>query len=63
MIIQTAIQTAQKIQPSNSIAIDTIKVTMADGEVVFVPMNNENIDYQTLLTWASIDGNTIADAD
>tara|TARA_A100000172_G_C2994909_1_gene94191 strand:+ start:504 stop:701 length:198 start_codon:yes stop_codon:yes gene_type:complete len=44
---------------------DDNKSVMAtiDGVVCFVPINTENMDYQAILAWAAIDGNTIADAD
>tara|TARA_Y100000004_G_C8742893_1_gene339114 strand:- start:14 stop:202 length:189 start_codon:yes stop_codon:yes gene_type:complete len=56
------IQSAKKIQPSSSITIDTIKVTMTDNEILFVPITTENADYVTLQEWVA-DGNTIAEAD
>ena len=42
----------------------SIKVELKDSNVVFsVPLNPENTDYQAILEWAKIDGNTIAEAD
>ena len=37
------------------------KVTMSDGEVRFVPNASDNTDYQNILEWEKIDGNTIAE--
>lgn len=56
------IQSAQKIQLSSSPTIDTVKVTLTDNEILFVPMTTENIDYQTVQEWVA-EGNTIADPD
>lgn len=56
------IQSAQKIQLASSSTIDTVKVTLTDNEVLFVPMTNENTDYQTLQEWVA-EGNTIQEAD
>ena len=34
-----------------------------NGQHCSVPMNEENTDYQAILEWAAIDGNTIEEAD
>ena len=34
-----------------------------NGIYVSVPLSEQNADYQAILEWAKIDGNTIADAD
>lgn len=40
------------------------KVTYSNSDVpASVPIDTENTDYQTVLEWAAIDGNTIAEAD
>jgi hypothetical protein len=40
------------------------KVTYSNSDVpASVPIDTENTDYQTILEWAAIDGNTIAEAD
>ena len=57
------IQSAKKIKLTSSTTIDTIKVTMTDDEILFVPITTENVDYVKLQEWAAIDGNNIADAD
>lgn len=56
------IQSAKKIQLSSSLIIDTVKVTLIDNEVLFVPMTNENKDYRTLQEWIA-EGNTISEAE
>ena len=56
--------------------IQTVKKNVIDGEVVSyqitqqdsnlvlsVPLDPANTDYQAILEWAKIDGNTIAEAD
>ena len=39
----------------------TVKATI-NGTECFVPMDNDNTDYQAILEWVA-EGNTIADAD
>ena len=40
------------------------QVTQQDSNLVYsVPLDTDNTDYQAILEWAKIDGNTIADAD
>ncbi len=39
-----------------------IKATI-DGVVCHVPIDTANTDYQNILAWAVVDGNTIAEAD
>ena len=41
---------------------NTLKVTDTNDKVYFVPKNNENSDYQDVLTWVDA-GNTIEAAD
>ena len=41
---------------------DNISATI-DGVVMNVPLDPANTDYQAILEWAKIDGNTIEDAD
>ena len=56
--------------------IQTVKKNVIDGEVVSyqvtqqdsnlvlsVPLDTANTDYQAILEWAKIDGNTIEEAD
>ena len=39
-----------------------IKATI-NGSVMYVPINTANTDYQAILEWVKIDGNTIEAAD
>jgi len=43
--------------------INYIKVTTDDNTIIHVPIHTANTDYQAVLEWAKIDGNTIEDAD
>ena len=47
--------------PAGNKSSDTIKATINDIEV-FVPINENNRDYQEILKWVDA-GNTIEDAD
>ena len=40
----------------------TVKVTLQDDTINWVPMTNDNSDYLVVQEWVA-DGNTIADAD
>lgn len=40
-----------------------LEVTLTDNTKLFVPHATANTDYQNILAWAAIDGNTIAEAD
>ena len=42
--------------------VHQIKATINDTEM-YVPLDSENTDYQAILEWAKIDGNTIEAAD
>ena len=42
---------------------DSITITQQDDTLLSVPLDPANTDYQAILEWAKIDGNTIADAD
>ena len=44
-------------------SVRTYKVTTANDEILFVPVNNKNTDYQNILEWEKIDGNNIEEAD
>ncbi len=43
-------------------SLKTYKVTTADDKILFVPLKEENTDYQKILKWVA-DGNTIEEAD
>ena len=38
-------------------------IIVENGKTSCVPLNTANTDYQAILEWAAIDGNTIAEAD
>ncbi len=40
-----------------------LEVTLTGGAKLYVPHATDNSDYQAVLAWAAIDGNTIAEAD
>jgi hypothetical protein len=37
------------------------KMTMTNGKVYSVPLDQDNTDYQAIQQWAAIEGNTITD--
>jgi hypothetical protein len=37
------------------------KMTLTNGQVWFVPLDEKNTDYQAIQEWAAIDGNNITD--
>ena len=55
------INTVKKISMGGE--INTYKVVDDGNDVYFVPISEGNTDYQTVLEWEAIDGNTIAEAD
>ena len=61
MIRLDKINEVKKYKDSNG-SIDSIHVTLMDDEILFVPIANDNVDYQTILAWVDA-GNKIADAD
>ena len=42
---------------------DSVTVTQQDDSLLSIPMAADNTDYQEILEWAKIDGNSIEDAD
>ena len=57
------IKTAKyKVGPSG---VPTIEVSLKDKDnfILSIPLDTDNTDYQAILEWAKIDGNTIEDAD
>ena len=40
---------------------ENYKVTYDDGKISFVPLAEDNTDYQAIQEWAAIDGNNIID--
>jgi hypothetical protein len=37
------------------------KMTLDNGQLIFVPLDEANTDYQTIQEWAAIEGNNIID--
>jgi len=52
-------QYQRNIKDTDNIAI---KITI-NGKIYSVPLDPDNTDYQAILEWAEIDGNTIEEAD
>jgi len=54
------INTVEKIYFDNNFS--SYKVTYVNSEIVqFVPLAEDNTDYQAILEWAAIEGNNIID--
>ena len=53
----------KKISPITN-ELSSYKVTLVNSNLTLsVPLDPDNTDYQAILEWAKIDGNTIAEAD
>ena len=53
----------KKISPITN-ELCSYKVTLVNSNLTLsVPLDPDNTDYQAILEWAKIDGNTIAEAD
>jgi len=57
------IKSAKYIKDMTGDNNSTVKITLQDDTINWVPMTNDNLDYLVVLEWAAIDGNTIAEAD
>jgi len=57
------IKSVKKMKSSSSNDIVSYIVTRQDDSILSVPHATANTDYQNILAWAAIDGNTIAEAD
>ena len=55
------INTVEKIYDKISGNSDTYKLTKQDGTVLWVPLAEDNSDYQAIQEWAAIEGNNIID--
>tara|TARA_R100000988_G_C3897543_1_gene115870 strand:- start:27 stop:224 length:198 start_codon:yes stop_codon:yes gene_type:complete len=60
--------TIKKQKDPHTESVNVINITYpknSDGmvKVLSVPINSANVDYQDILEWAAIDGNTIEEAD
>jgi len=56
------IKTAKYYKGSYS-ANESINIVTEEDVHMSVPLDSANTDYQAILEWAKIDGNTIAEAD
>ena len=44
--------------------VNSYEVTYVDSNIIkYIPLDPDNTDYQRILEWEKIDGNTIKDAD
>ena len=57
------IKSAKYIKDMTGDNNSTVKITLQDDTINWVPMTNDNSDYLVILEWAAVDGNTIAEAD
>ena len=57
------IKSAKYIKDMTGDNNSTVKITLQDDTINWVPMTNDNSDYLVILEWAAIDGNPIAEAD
>ncbi len=44
-----------------SLTTDVLKVTLENDNIIYVPKDEANTDYQAIQEWAAIDGNNIID--
>jgi len=58
-----SIKTAQNIKDGFTNKLVSIKIIDTDDNIHFIPFDESNIDYQYILEWEKIDGNTIQEAD
>ena len=57
------IKSVKKMKHSDTDEIVSYNITQQDDTILSVPKDTGNIDYQNILAWEAIDGNTIAEAD
>ena len=57
------IKSVKKMKCSITDEVVSYNVTKQDDTILSVPKDTANTDYQNILAWAAIDGNTIAEAD
>ena len=53
------ISTVEKIYFESE--FDNYKMTLSDNSIWYVPVDEENSDYQAIQEWSAIDGNNIID--
>ena len=54
------INTVEKMYDQILGSFDSYKITLTNGKVLFVPLDEANTDYQAILTWIA-DGGTVID--
>jgi len=58
------IDTVKKHKSLTTGEVNSYEVTYVDSNTIrYIPLDPANTDYQAILEWAKIDGNTIAEAD
>ena len=57
------IKSVKKMKCSITDEVVSYNVTKQDDTILAVPKDTANTDYQNILAWAAVDGNTIAEAD
>ena len=57
------IKSVKKMKCSITDEVVSYNITQQDDTILAVPKDTANTDYQNILAWATIDGNTIAEAD
>ena len=58
------IDTVKKHKSLTTGEVNSYEVTYVDSNTIrYIPLDPDNTDYQAILEWAKIDGNTIAEAD
>ena len=55
------IDTVEKMYDPVSGSFDNYKMTLTNGKILFVPLDEANTDYQAIQEWAAIEGNNIID--
>ena len=57
------IKSVKKMKCTITDEVVSYNVTKQDDTILSVPKDTANTDYQNILAWAAVDGNTIAEAD
>ena len=53
------INTVEKIYSNEQ--SNTFRITYDNGQILYVPLKEDNTDYQAIQEWAEIEGNNIID--
>ena len=53
------INTVEKIYSNEQ--SNTFRITYDNGQILYVPLKEDNTDYQAIQEWAAIEGNNIID--